>query len=60
MIDLNNVIKGEQNASIDLINNKDIISCLPINNLIDSRIFSRLLDDDKMSASYKMYNYTNI
>lgn len=55
MTDLKTFIKGEKNASIDQINIKDIIGYLPINNLIDSRIFSRLLDDDKMVASYKMY-----
>jgi len=55
MTDLKTFIKGEENASIDLINIKEITGCLPINNLIDSRIFSRLLDDDKMVASYKMY-----
>jgi len=55
MTGLKDFIKGEENASIDLINIKDIIGYLPINNLIDSRIFSRLLDDDKMVASYKMY-----
>lgn len=55
MVELKTSIKGDQNAAIDLIDNKDIISCLPINNLIDSRIFSRLLDDDKVVASYKMY-----
>ncbi|MGK0466199.1 HNH endonuclease domain-containing protein [Clostridium sp.] len=55
MTDLNTFIKGQENASLDQINIKDITGYLPINNLIDSRIFSRLLDDDKMVASYKMY-----
>lgn len=55
MTDLKTIIEGEKNASLDQINIKDIVGYLPINNLIDSRIFSRLLDDDKMVASYKMY-----
>jgi hypothetical protein len=55
MSELNSLLKAERYTAIDLINNKDIIGCLPINNLIDSRIFSRLLDDDKVVASYKMY-----
>jgi hypothetical protein len=55
MTDLKTFIKGDENASIGLINIKDIVGSLPSNNLLDSRIFSRLLDDDKMVASYKMY-----
>lgn len=51
--DINELV--ERNTTIDLINNKEIIGSLPINKLIDSRIFSRLLDDDKVVASYKMY-----
>ena len=55
MTDLKDYIKSEKDASIDLINIKEIVGCLPINKLIDSKIFSRLLDEDKMVASYKMY-----
>ena len=55
MADVKDLIKLKQNTSINLIDNKDIIGYLPTNKLIDSRIFSRLLDDDKVVASYKMY-----
>ncbi|MFT8312712.1 MAG: hypothetical protein ABF633_00440 [Clostridium sp.] len=39
----------------DLILNKDIETVIPSNKEIDSRIFSRLLDENKVVASYKMY-----
>jgi len=55
MTDLKIPIKGKQNSSIDLVIHKDIIGDLLINNLIDSRTFSRLLEDERVVASYKMY-----
>lgn len=39
----------------DLILNKDIDTAIPINSEIDSRVLSRLLDENKVVASYKMY-----
>jgi len=51
--DLTTMVNSESN--IDLISFKDIQSYIPDNDKIDSRIFSRLLDEDKVVASYKMY-----
>ena len=39
----------------DSILHKDIQGNIPYSNKVDSRTFSRLLDDDKVVASYKMY-----
>ncbi len=55
MTDLRNPSEVQRNLAIDSIVNKEIIDYLPINKEMDSRIFSRLLDDDKVVASYKMY-----
>jgi hypothetical protein len=32
-----------------------VIDCVTSSSTVDSRTFSRLLDDDKVVASYKMY-----
>lgn len=39
----------------ELISSKEIQSYVPINSKINSNIFSMLLDDNKVVASYKMY-----
>ena len=43
-----------QEFSVD-INHKEIHLNIPQSDLVDYRVFSRLLDDDKVVASYKMY-----
>jgi hypothetical protein len=45
----------EDEIAIDLIQSKDIHRNVPQSDKVDSRTFSRLLDDDKVVASYKMY-----
>jgi hypothetical protein len=42
-------------TSANLILHKDIQNAVPYSVKVDSRIFSSLLDDDKVVASYKMY-----
>ena len=44
-----------QEVSVDILNHKEIYSNMPQSDLVDYRVFSRLLDDDKVVASYKMY-----
>ena len=44
-----------QEVSVDILNHKGIHLNMPQSNLVDYRSFSRLLDDDKVVASYKMY-----
>jgi hypothetical protein len=48
-------MKIESEIAIDIIQSKDIYINIPYSNKVDSRTFSRLLDDDKVVASYKMY-----
>jgi len=49
---MNNIIDN----SIDILSAKEIeTSFLPNSNKVDSKTFSRLLDDDRVVASYKMY-----
>lgn len=45
----------KQEISIDVLDYKEINSNLPKSNSVDYRSFSRLLDDNKVVASYKMY-----
>lgn len=45
----------KQEISIDILDHKEINSNLPKSNSVDYRSFSRLLDDNKVVASYKMY-----
>ncbi|MBV7273767.1 HNH endonuclease [Clostridiaceae bacterium UIB06] len=40
---------------MDILTNKEIENNLPHSNKVESRIFSTLLDDDRVVASYKMY-----
>jgi hypothetical protein len=42
-------------TSTNIILHKDIQNAVPYSEKVDSRIFSSLLDDDKVIASYKMY-----
>lgn len=43
-------------TSINILSSKDIeTSILPNSSKVDSRTFSRLLDDERVVASYKMY-----
>ena len=44
-----------QEISIDTLSYKEIHLNMPQSDLVDYRVFSRLLDDDKVVASYKMY-----
>lgn len=44
-----------QEVSVDILNHKEIHLNMPQSDLVDYRVFSRLLDDDKVVASYKMY-----
>ena len=44
-----------QEISIDILDHKGIQLNMPQSDLVDYRVFSRLLDDDKVVASYKMY-----
>ena len=44
-----------QEVSVDILNHKEIYLNMPQSDLVDYRVFSRLLDDDKVVASYKMY-----
>ena len=44
-----------QEVSIDTLSHKEIHLNIPQSDLVDYRVFSRLLDDDKVVASYKMY-----
>lgn len=44
-----------QEISVDILNHKEIHLNMPQSDLVDYRVFSRLLDDDKVVASYKMY-----
>ena len=44
-----------QEISVDILNHKEIYLNMPQSDLVDYRVFSRLLDDDKVVASYKMY-----
>lgn len=44
-----------QEFSVDILNHKEIHLNMPQSDLVDYRVFSRLLDDDKVVASYKMY-----
>ena len=44
-----------QEVSVDILNHKEIYSNMPQSDLVDYRVFSILLDDDKVVASYKMY-----
>lgn len=44
-----------QEVSADILNHKEIHLNMPQSDLVDYRVFSRLLDDDKVVASYKMY-----
>jgi hypothetical protein len=48
-------IKNDTNISIDLISHKSIENNIPYSNNVNSRIFSTLLDDNRVVASYKMY-----
>lgn len=41
--------------SVDIVDHKGIHINMPESNQVDYRIFSRILDDDKVVASYKMY-----
>jgi hypothetical protein len=50
-MDTKNII----DPSINLILPKNIQEIVPYSNKVDSRTFSRLLDDDKVVATYKMY-----
>ncbi|WP_411680045.1 HNH endonuclease domain-containing protein [Clostridium thailandense] len=40
---------------MDILTNKEIENNLPYSNKVESRVFSTLLDDDRVVASYKMY-----
>ena len=44
-----------QEFSVDILNHKGIHLNMPQSDLVEYRVFSRLLDDDKVVASYKMY-----
>ena len=44
-----------QEISTDTLSYKEIHLNMPQSDLVDYRVFSRLLDDDKVVASYKMY-----
>ena len=44
-----------QEISIDTLSYKEIHLNMPQSDLVDYRVFSRLLDDDKVVASYKIY-----
>lgn len=44
-----------QEVSVDILNHKEIYLNMPQSDLVEYRVFSRLLDDDKVVASYKMY-----
>ena len=44
-----------QEISVDILNHKEIYLNMPQSDLVDYKVFSRLLDDDKVVASYKMY-----
>jgi hypothetical protein len=50
-MDMKNII----DSSTNLILPKHIQEIVPYSNVVDSRTFSRLLDDDKVVATYKMY-----
>lgn len=44
-----------QEVSVGIVDHKGIHLNMPQSNSVDYRVFSRLLDDDKVVASYKMY-----